>query len=208
MARVRYDYRVLANKIATSPRGAKTIDTFTNQKFQKAKDKLLDDFVTHPITREISEGSQNPSADINHSGLLGGYGNLFSFLGLRQSEGDPTQKVFSILDSDTTLTKTQTTATATGNKPRINITYKMRINRTKLVEATTLVWETGNSWLYQLEKGISGFGNYVRKAFNSPPSYSGGGLQTKTTFTHRDYDIKAEYFNKMLRDFVKFFQYL
>ena len=47
------------------------------RRFNAAHKKLLNEFETHPVTREIEGG---PDAT-NTSGTLGGSGNLFSFLG-------------------------------------------------------------------------------------------------------------------------------
>ena len=47
-----------------------------NPLIEKAHARLVDEFVNHPVTKEI-EGGVTAS---NQSGTLGGYGNLFSFI--------------------------------------------------------------------------------------------------------------------------------
>ena len=45
--------------------------------FDRSKNLLFQEFKSHPVTREIEGG---PTAS-NSSGTLGGYGNLFTFIG-------------------------------------------------------------------------------------------------------------------------------
>ena len=45
---------------------------------EKSKQEMESDFANHPVTKELDNG---PSSS-NVSNTLGGYGNLFSFIGL------------------------------------------------------------------------------------------------------------------------------
>jgi hypothetical protein len=60
-------------------------------KINAAQKEMIEEFQNHPVTREISAG-ENAS---NSSGLLGGYGNLFSFIGFDQGS-DPIGSLDSI----------------------------------------------------------------------------------------------------------------
>ena len=55
--------------------------------FKKAHNKLIKEFEKHPVTKELKQGpfGGNPSR------TLGGYGNLYSFIGFQG--GDPTEIV-------------------------------------------------------------------------------------------------------------------
>ena len=70
--------------------------------FEKGKREMLQEFNEHPITREIRDG---PDAN-NVSNTLGGYGNLFSYIGFDANGGDPTKIVEQRLEKDTQLSKT------------------------------------------------------------------------------------------------------
>ena len=66
---------------------------FVEPQIDKKQELLVKQFKTHPVTIEIDGG---PLAR-NSSGTLGGYGNLFSFIGF-SSGSDPTaiiKKIFS-----------------------------------------------------------------------------------------------------------------
>jgi hypothetical protein len=206
-------YRRLCEKIAASPQGAKRIDTFNEQKFAVAKANFLKAFDDHKITQDIEAGFKNPSGKGDLAGLLDGVGNLFSFLGLEKSKGNPIEKIRAILKDDKdglVFSKSRKTVEGTDAAPRIMVRANIRVPRGRLVEATTLVWESGVSWLYQISaNGISGFSRYVSGIFKNPPSYSTGGLQSsKKIFAGRTDNVKAPYFNELLKDFKKYFNKL
>ena len=50
--------------------------------FEKIKKQMLDEFLTHPVSVEILAGTEAQ----NSSGTLGGYGNLFSFIGFEKND--------------------------------------------------------------------------------------------------------------------------
>jgi len=60
----------------------KGLKNAVNQKVQDAQKKLLEEFERHPVTVEISGGTNAT----NISGTLSGHGNLFSYIGF--SAGD------------------------------------------------------------------------------------------------------------------------
>ena len=55
--------------------------------FEKVKSEMIEEFLDHKVTQEIIAG---PTAD-NISGTLGGYGNLFSYIGF--NEGDEPRRL-------------------------------------------------------------------------------------------------------------------
>ena len=62
--------------------------------FEKIKKEMIEEFLAHPVSVEILGG---PNAE-NTSETLGGYGNLFSFIGF--NEGDsPLQPIIDFLES-------------------------------------------------------------------------------------------------------------
>ena len=140
-------------------------------RFQESKDKLIEEFESHPVTLEIKGGIDA----INSSGTLGGYGNLFTYIGFPDGS-DPTEIVKEILESEIVLFKVNKSVVG----ERVKYQYRVIIPEKTLRDETSMPFETGNSWLYDIETGISGFSNYVYGRFKSPdPSRSGGGIQSK-----------------------------
>ena len=68
------------------------VKEYIEPKVRRKQEHLIQEFTEHPVTVEINSG---PHAT-NSSGLLGGYGNLFSFLGF-ESSSDPTGPIYKIL---------------------------------------------------------------------------------------------------------------
>ena len=135
--------------------------------FAIIKKQLMDEFEGHSITKEIDAG---PNAS-NSSGLLGGYGNLFSFLGFKR-DSDP----MSIVRSELDRTKIKKILIKKGDL----ILMTTEPTREQLFAATPLSWAPGRSWLQGLEGGVSGLGFYLfqLEGFKSG-SESGTGLQLK-----------------------------
>ena len=63
------------------------------EQFEERKTQLIENFENHPVTQEIS----NPNST-NISNTLGGYGNLYGFLGFE--EDNPTLPVKEILSKN------------------------------------------------------------------------------------------------------------
>ena len=124
------------------------------KRLNQAKGKLLEDFKSHPVTKEIEAG---PKA-ANLSGTLIGGGNLFSFIGFDDSDR-PAALVYQFLRASITLQKGKPSITKTKNT--IYMGYKVNIpNESQLASVSSMPWETG-SWLYRIERGISGLGHYI-----------------------------------------------
>jgi hypothetical protein len=135
--------------------------------FKKAHDKLIKDFEKHPVTKELKAGpfGGNPSR------TLGGYGNLYSFIGFQG--GDPTEIVSTVLKNDTKIDRRTGAAKKKGKMIEYN--FKVKLPDMSTLEAMTpMPWENGRSWLRGIERGISGFGFYMNKMGGR----SGGGFQT------------------------------
>jgi hypothetical protein len=128
--------------------------------FRRAKNAMLREFETHNITQELRSGNRA----VNISNTLGGYGNLFSFLGFENGD-DPTT------DLEILLRGVEIRPTVFRN----NI-YYFSVNlptRSEIEEITEMPWERGNSWAYGVEKGISNLSYYVYKRWNAGRSQTG-----------------------------------
>lgn len=157
------------------------------KKFEKMKAEMVKDFLNHPVTKEIMAG---PSAS-NSSGLLGGYGNLFSFIGFNKGD-DPIRPIIDLLNRS--LIKVSR-ATLRGT---ISVTIEIP-NPKDIFSVTPLPWAPGISWAQRIEVGMSGLGQYMNKSSTSSRSTSG--IQT-------DSKIRASIFSntKYISFFIKKWQ--
>jgi hypothetical protein len=136
--------------------------------FKKTHAKLIEEFEKHPVTQELKQGpfGGNPSR------TLGGYGNLYSFIGFHGE--DPTAIVSAVLKSDTKIDR-RTGAAKKKGKNMMEYNFKVTLpNMGTLESMTPMPWENGRSWLRGIERGISGFGFYMNKMGGR----SGGGFQS------------------------------
>lgn len=135
------------------------------KKFEKLKKEMIKDFTNHPVTKEILSGA---SAS-NISGTLGGYGNLFTFIGFESGQ-NPIAPIIELLQ------KTQITFFKISPRGTSKIRVEMP-DKEEIFNATPLPWAAGISWAQRIEVGLSGLGQYMNK--NSPYSRSGKGIQSK-----------------------------
>lgn len=134
--------------------------------FENKKKEMIRDFLSHPVTKEILAG---PKA-FNSSGTLGGYGNLFSFIGF--SQGDrPIEPILALLE------KTQLLVSRFTPRGNLRVTIELPSTR-QIFSVTPMPWAPGLSWAQRIEMGISGYPNYIAKK-NS--GRSTGGIQSEST---------------------------
>ncbi len=118
----------------------------------KVKAVTIQEFESHPVTKEISEG-ENAT---NKSGTLGGVtGNLYSFIGFYDGD-DPTRQIRSYL-----VDKIRVFKSSRFVKYQTSGYYNFRVNAPsskQIEELTPLPFERGQSWVRGIERGISGFG--------------------------------------------------
>tara|TARA_R110002020_G_scaffold92416_4_gene223757 strand:+ start:1327 stop:1959 length:633 start_codon:yes stop_codon:yes gene_type:complete len=137
-------------------------------KLETKQQNLIKKLKAHPITLEIDGG---PTAT-NSSGALGGYGNLFSFIGF-SSGSDPTNIIKQIFSEKIKFKVKRRNSTGkytiTFYIPSVEEIYKL----------TPIPWASGKSWVDGIEKGMSNLGSYLYSASGFPSSTSGTGLQSK-----------------------------
>ena len=90
----------------------------------------------------------------NSSGTLGGYGNLFSYIGFYEGM-DPVKPLEEYLRNFHFSVK-QVRQMGQGLTVKLNW---FNLNTIKALSA--MPWEEGNSWVMGIERGISGFGHYM-----------------------------------------------
>ncbi len=142
--------------------------------FVAAKKTLIDSFLTHPVSVELLAG---PESD-NSSGTLGGYGNLFSFIGFPNGS-DPIGGVLALLDRYMSIRAISKRVDAR----KIVISYSVHIPIEEIEASTPLPFEPGQSWVTGIEEGISGFGQYVA-------------LRTRSNFGRSKFGIQNEVLDK------------
>jgi hypothetical protein len=158
--------------------------------FEKIKKEMLDEFMSHPVSVEILGG---PSAE-NTSDTLGGYGNLFSFIGF--NEGDsPLEPIIDLLQSSRIEYPSDTDS---GFLVKIVIPSKDDI-----FSATPMPWASGRSWAEGIERGISGFGYYLNIDANA--SRSNAGIQAESVIRKGKFK-NTSYISALIAKYAKKFQ--
>ena len=163
-------------------------------KIQASKAKLIESFASHPVSSEISSGPDGS----NISGTLGGYGNLFSFIGFNSGD-NPVEKWLNFLKQAISLdSKIDTSFRGNG------IAFKLKLNSITdedLKSISPMPWEGGRSWIQAIERGISGFSFYVSKRGGGR---SGGGLQSNYSKKQSPGRFKnVPYWSKLWNTFLK-----
>lgn len=158
--------------------------------FDQIKKEMIQDFQNHPVTQEILAG---PTAS-NTSGTLGGYGNLFAFIGFEKSS-NPIQPILNLLEkSRIEYTKaTKTGATFTIILP----------NKTDIFKETPMPWAFGRSWAEGIERGISGLGKFLYTD-SAETSRSGEGIQSKGVIKGGKFK-PTSYISALLKEYEKKF---
>ena len=134
---------------------------------REAQQKMIQDFENHPVTQEIDSGPEG----YNQSGTLGGYGNLYSFIGFEEGM-DPLAVIRRLLK------KALTIRAIPSNHKSMIMQFEVTLpSKEDLFNATPMPWQSGRSWAEGIERGISGLGNYINRTSFS--SRSGEGVQTK-----------------------------
>ena len=168
----------LEKTIRNSPVLARAVDKVFRRRIIGLKGAALADFDRHPVTRELKQGPQG----MNVSHTLGGVGNLFSYIGFYSHE-DPVGLVREVLKAHLDIHGRQRKIRGhRGVKA-----YRYSVNFPTLTSfdgAAQMPWETGNSWIKGIEKGISGFSSYMyyrsgEGEFLAEKSRSGKALQSK-----------------------------
>lgn len=143
--------------------------------FEDAKEAYMNEFEKHKITKELEAG---PNAS-NTSGTLGGYGNLFSFMGFSSGSENPISKLRRMLESGFQFKKEGRSTKKNGIRT-FTFSYPDR-EYLESKASLSLKFEGGRNWVIALERGISGFSNYMHKKF--PAGRSGMGLQIGRTIS-------------------------
>ncbi len=158
---------------------------------EEAQRKLIKDFHNHSITKEINSGVSGS----NSSGTLGGYGNLFSFIGFENGD-NPMVAVDNLLKE-----KLVVRVRSVGNG-RFKISILNAPSKEEIYRLTPLPWADGASWAEGMEKGISNLGSFLYTKKPSANSRSGRGLQLNKQLRGSSFRT-TPYVSKIMDEFLK-----
>ena len=166
-----------------------------NKSFQTVKNRMIAEFLNHPVTIELKGGIQ--AKNISRT-LSGGSGNLFSFIGF-ESGDDPTDEI------EKMLLRTNLLFSRFRSKS-IEFTIDIPTPQ-EIFEATPMPWAPGRSWAKGIETGISGLGFYLRVQRDS--SRSGLGVQTPKKIRKAGTKFRnTKYISEILKKYKKEFEAL
>lgn len=183
MGKVNFNVKTAIESTAGFKNKAENIVT---EKYQESKEKFLEEFDDHPVTKEIAEG---PNAT-NISSTLNGIGNLFSYIGFYANE-NPIDDLKILLNKSFNLKKKD-------NKTSIKFIISYPDLNT-IQKETPMPWEGGRSWVTGVERGISGFGYYIYKKFLKGRSQEA--LQSENKIRGSTFK-KVRYMSEIIKNFV------
>lgn len=150
------------------------IDNVAYQIFRRAHDIMLKTFDEHLVTKELKAG---PLGD-NLSVTVGGYGNLFAFLGFDYAAPDPTEELRAYLVSLGSARLVKTTRKNTVVYYRTPL-----IEEEKVREKSKTLWGDGRSWAYSIQTGDfsddAALSHFLYTEWYGKNARSGQGLQVK-----------------------------
>lgn len=187
MGYTKLDINKIRGKALSSKKAKDKALEKAEKKVDAEKSKLIDAFDNHEVTKEIAAG---PKAS-NTSNTLGGYGNLFSFIGF-EANTDPIAPVKDLLNE---IEIKNIKVNADGYS--VSVKYP---SQNEIKKVTPLPFENGRSWAAGIEDGISGFTQYIYTKFLDGRSKQG--VQSEKTKGVGSFK-KQEYLNSLLQDFIK-----
>lgn len=160
--------------------------------FAAIKNQLINEFLSHPVTKEIKSG---PTAK-NISNTLNGVSNLFAFIGF-DDEDDPITPILNIFQS---IEITFVGEIPMGNKFNINMPIAEDI-----FAVTPMPWASGRSWAQGIERGISGLGYLLKR--KSSKSRSGEAIQSSVKIRSGSFK-NTQYISALINKYSKKFSQL
>ncbi len=130
---------------------------------------IISKIKAHPVSQEIDSGRNDPLDTSNISGTLGGYGNLWSYIGFYAGSNPIKDIEESIIGKSRVYQPRlyKNVVRVVADLPKLETVY----------ENTPIPWAEGRSWAEGISQGISGFGRYLNTDW--PESRSEGGVQVK-----------------------------
>jgi hypothetical protein len=179
--------RLVKKKVADSNRLKRLMDQVARKRFDHAKKQIIKEFDHHSVTKELQAGPDGQ----NLSDTLGGYGNLFSYIGFPAGT-DPTVVVKNFLINSIKLKRS-----SKGSK--LDVSYRVSLPTLDDFNFAKMPWESGKGWVSSIESGISGFNYYMAKAVEA--SRSGTAIQVDGKLRGRGSSAGIKYMSRMLSNF-------
>jgi hypothetical protein len=171
-------------------------DKRIERSFNNIKSAMITELMNHEITKEISIGA----GASNSSNTLGGYGNLFTFIGF-EAGTSPIEAIKR--EFDKTVIRFRA---LTDDGPVWNIYMPAPED---IWEVTPMPWAEGRSWAKGIETGISGVGWYLyNQNKNYPQSRSGPAIQVKSKIASKVRFKNVKYISDILSRYEKKFSEL
>lgn len=190
----RINKNILNKEISAATKKAleKEAFTYASQILEEKKQEYLNLIAEHPVSQELSAGPDGP----NVSRTLNGEGNLYSFIGF-ENGSKPIEDLLYLIEKNTKIKQIDSKGE----------TFKFEVYTPSLDELrsqTPMPFENGNSWLRGIEKGISGFSNYLYGLLFEN-SRSGGGIQSENKIRRTAYK-PVRYFTELYNKFIRSFK--
>jgi hypothetical protein len=145
------------------------VSALVEQVFNEKKESMMQEFAKHPVTVELSnENSYNVSS------TLGGYGNLFGFIGFN-SGSDPIGPVEEKLRELVELIDVSFSSQASKVQIKFNAPDLDDFGDVAQYDG----WREGGNWLKGIERGISGLQYFRTSLGQDEKGRSGLGIQMK-----------------------------
>lgn len=160
--------REVAKALSSKPMQNKAY-VIAQERLNNAQREMSEEFEAHPVTKEIDGGKDSA----NLSGTLGGYGNLFTFIGF-SSESNPMSSIRKYLQQTSSVLRQPTIR---RKQAFVDMTFRIKVPTLEGVESVSPSPWSGRSWAREVERGISGFGSYMNSNSSLSKSRSGQGLQ-------------------------------
>ena len=171
---------------------AQAIRKVLEPKIKEDQRELEKEFKIHPITVELKAG---PRA-ANISGTLGGYGNLFSFIGF-SGGSKPTEIISQIFNQ-----RIKFVVKRKNNRGQYTITFYIP-SAQEIYDLTPIPWMTGKSWAKSIEEGgLTNLGQFLFSAKGFGQSNSGTGMQVKNRSSGVRFS-RTPYIGELIGNFKK-----
>lgn len=197
IANYRIDYKAVRKRVESQalPSLKDFAINLVERRVRNAQQKMLEAFDRHPVTLEIGQGKSGS----NISGTLGGYGNLFTFIGFEDGSR-PTSGLRNLLAKEIPIIFR---GFLKRGSEFGDLKYEIRLPSILALELESPIpWAIGDSWATGIEKGISGVGQYL--SLYATASRSGGGIQNVKINLPRRFSPQP-YLSSILDAFVRNF---
>lgn len=145
------------------------VSALVEQVFEEKKESMMQEFAKHPVTVELSNENS-----YNISSTLGGYGNLFGFIGFDKGNdpiGPVEERLRELVELIDISFSNQTSK------------VKIKFNAPDLDDFGDVAqydgWREGGNWLKGIERGIAGLQLFRTSLGGEEKGRSGLGIQMK-----------------------------